>query len=181
MVLAFVLFLPSVGRGMSLLRAVDETTGFAPVFLALVLAWVGTLIGLLGLRTQQAVSYRRLATTGLLVAYIGIACFLILTVIRTGGLLVTFVSLPVMWLGFALTGGVYARARVLSRWGSIVLITLIIGSGLQIILYMLGGTLVLPVTVMVLMTMAVAFALGCIWFALGYMLWLRWRGAAPSR
>jgi hypothetical protein len=75
-------------------------------------------------------------------------------------------------VGLLLIGVAYVRARVLPPWGSIALITLIVGGGLQPFFVSAGKGLNIMMT-------AAAFLFGCIWLALSYVIWFSRNSATP--
>src|SRR5215210_8193927 len=132
----------------------------------IVLALVGTLLGLLGLHARQTTSYGVLGTVGFLAALLGTALLLANVVfIHAAGRdvldLLLEIGLAGMLFGFVLLGVATLRARGLPRWCGVALIAVL---PVFVILGDYGGGLVF----------------GLVWLALGYAL-LAERDIEPGR
>ena len=125
-----------------------------------VIAFIGTLGGLIGLHARQAPSYGRIGKAGFVAALIGVALMLVTTVINiaaAGGPIgvagVIFgMALLVTLVGFVLYGAATLQAKVLPRWGGVALI------------------IVLPVS-LVFGEYGGNALFGLMWLAFGYVLW----------
>lgn len=134
------------------------------------IAEVGILAALVGLHVRQSSSYGRLGTAGFIAAFVGTACFVLSTVIwlltKTDGMFlgILFSSALLGWLvGFPLLGIATLRARVLPRWGGLLLVAYPAVFLLAFFLVDFYGE--------------ARVLLGLPWLALGYALWSE-RGAS---
>ena len=124
-----------------------------------VIAFIGTLAGLIGLHARQAPSYGRTGRAGLVAALVGVALMLVavVTSIMAGrpigvveGLFQ--IAILVTFVGFVLYGAATQQARVLPRWSGV---ALIIALPVSPALGEYGGNALF----------------GLMWLALGYVLW----------
>lgn len=131
------------------------------------IAQAGMLAALVGLHVRQAPDYGRLGTAGFVVAFVGVACVVLLTVIwlftayEVGeGVILDILEIPAslgMLAGFPLLGVATFRARVLPRWCGVLLIAYPAVFLLAFFLVDFYGE--------------ARVLLGLPWLALGYALW----------
>jgi hypothetical protein len=134
-----------------------------------IIAFIGTLGGLIGLHALQAPSYGRIGRAGYVAALIGVALMLVTTVIsiaaagRPIGLAEAIfgIALLVTLVGFVLYGAATLQAKVLPRWGGV---ALIVALPVSLFLGEYGGNALF----------------GLMWLGLGYVLWSQ-RGATSER
>ena len=94
-----------------------------------VIAFIGTLAGLIGLHARQAPSYGRIGRAGLVAALVGVALMLVAVVISiVAGRPIEVVegvfgiAILATFVGFVLYGAATQQARVLPRWSGVALI-----------------------------------------------------------
>lgn len=123
---------------------------------SLVIALVGTLLGLVGLHTRQANSYGELGGMGFLLAFAGGSVMLVSLVLVFLGLAIgsfgQFFGLLMLVMGLVLLGVATLRAGTLPRWYGV---ALIVAATALLALVGYGGNIVF----------------GLVWLGLGYVLW----------
>jgi hypothetical protein len=146
-----------------------------PLFLVYAIAWLATLGGLVGLYALQASSYLLLGTSSFFAAFIGALLALAGTVLnllsrsellQQGfhdqalglGLLVTLIGVALFGTGFTLLGVSSLPGRTIPLWCAVAIILA------PLLTWLLGGY--------------GAIALGLVWLAIGYALWLAREEAA---
>ena len=124
-----------------------------------VIAFLGTLGGLIGLHALQAPSYGRIGWAGFYASLVGVSLMLVAVVIsiaagRSIGVVEAIfgIAFLVTLVGLVLYGAATLQARVLPRWGGV---ALIIALPVSIVLGEYGGNALF----------------GLMWLALGYVLW----------
>jgi hypothetical protein len=139
------------------------------------IAWLGTLGGLVGLYVRQASSYLWLGMWGFFAAFLGSTLALAGTVLnllsrsellQQGfhdqalglGLLVTLIGVALFGAGFTLLGVSSLLGRTIPLWCAVAIILA------PLLTWLLGGY--------------GAIALGLVWLAVGYALWLAREEAA---
>jgi hypothetical protein len=140
-----------------------------PSNVVFVIAFIGTLGGLVGLHALQAPSYGKIGRAGFVAAFVGVAFMLVAVVLSivAAGLSIGVVdwifgiAFLVHLVGFVLYGAATLQAKVLPRWGGV---ALIIALPVSIVLSGYGGNALF----------------GLMWLALGYVLWSQ-RGATPEQ
>ena len=123
---------------------------------SLVIALVGTLLGLVGLDTRQANSYGELGGMGFVLAFAGGSVMLVSLVLVFLGLAIgsfgQFFGLLMLVMGLVLLGVATLRAGTLPRWCGV---ALIVAAAALLALVGYGGNIVF----------------GLVWLGLGYVLW----------
>ncbi len=132
------------------------------------IAFIGTILELIGLHTLQASSYGRIGRAGFLVAFVGLALMLVAVVIsivagRPIGVVEGMFRIAILgaFVGFVLYGAATLQARVLPRWSGV---ALIVALPVSLALGEYGGNALF----------------GLMWLALGYVLWSQ-RGTAAEQ
>jgi hypothetical protein len=145
------------------------------LFLVYAIAWLGTLGGLVGLYVRQASSYLWLGMWGFFAAFLGSTLTLAGTVLNLLsrsellqqefhdqalglGLLVTLIGVALFGAGFTLLGVSSLLGRTIPLWCAVAIILA------PLLTWLLGGY--------------GAIALGLVWLAVGYALWLAREEAA---